>query len=686
MRKAFTYFLTLLMVLALFSSCQESSSVATMRITLNSDTDRLIAPEGVPLDVVSYHITGAGPSGDTFDITTTKTSATLSGVAVGEWNINATGLNSQGDAIVTGSITFTLSVNNPGVVVRLNSLVGSGNLSVSMKWDTDVVSRPRIELELTAQDGSDSESLNASMNTSEGTATITKTALPSGSYILQGRLYSDDILMSGFSEAVRIVADATSAKEIEFNLDNFPYSPGTLQLLDQSGVPVECTVEGLESEVNAGESIEISLVPSRGNLSDMTVKWYVDGELVDTGSSVSITFQPGAHRLDAVAYTNKIGSYGSCSMAFNALVKTEIGVPGNPVRLDANSTGLKMGANTVMKFMPDGKLIVVSGINNSLQIATMMRNTVDVVKEYGVASIPALTSDPVDFDYHLLDGSGTYAILMAMNSPTNSVRLNYSASTNEIRQIEECDGIRTTFNGNTDKFSSSVGMVGFDTMINNFVFIGLDSDGKRNFLLERYVPSVNASSEFASRGWEVSDQLEANTKMDMDNIIAFTVSPDGMFYLAGNAKGNIAKLDHRIYSNGMAMKSKYSIPSLDNSKYAGLKKIEISDEGIAYMLGDDYIAGYDTSSDKEIFFKTISGASFSDFAINNTTGNLYLLSAETMKLYSYSIDSSGNIGGETVIDTLNSNRNIELSLDGSYLIMYTKENASNIEIMRIRTA
>ena len=49
MRKAFTYFLTLLMVLALFSSCQESSSVATMRITLNSDTDRLIAPEGIPL-------------------------------------------------------------------------------------------------------------------------------------------------------------------------------------------------------------------------------------------------------------------------------------------------------------------------------------------------------------------------------------------------------------------------------------------------------------------------------------------------------------------------------------------------------------------------------------------------------------------------------------------------------------
>lgn len=684
MRKTFTFFLTALMLILLVISCEESAGVATMRISLNSDTARLIAPEDIPLDVVSYHITGDGPGDATFDITTTKTSTTLSGVVVGEWTINATGMNSLGQAIVTGSTTFTLSVSNPSVIVRLNSLVGNGNLSISMNWNTDVVSSPRIELELTSQDGSESESLNANMNAAEGTATMTKTGLSSGSYILQGRLYSNDILMSGFTEAVRIVGNATSEKEIEFNLDDFPYAPGSLQLLDQSGVPVECTVEGLASEVNAGEAVSISLVPARANLSDITVKWYVDGAYEATGTNVEISFSPGAHRLDAVAYTNKIGSYGSCSISFNALVKTEIGVPGNAVRLDS-STGLKMGANTVMKFLPDGKLMVISGVHNSLQIASMMRNTIDIVKEYGISTLPSLTSDPVDLDYHLLDSSGTYAVLVAMNSPTNSVRFNYIPNSSTVSQIEACNGVRTSFSGNTAKYTSAVGHVDFDEVMNNFVFIGLDTDGKNNFLLERYVPSVNATEDFAFRGWEVSSQVETNTKMNMQNITTLAVSPDSMYYLVGNEKGNIAKLGHRTFSNGAAMKSDYSLPSLDNAKYEGLRKIEFSESGIAYILGSDYIAAYDGGKDSEVFFKKISGASFTDLAVNDITGNIYLVSAETMQLYSYSIDESGNIGEATIIDTLNSNRNLELSEDGSYLILYTKDNATNVEVMRVRT-
>ena len=343
-----------------------------------------------------------------------------------------------------------------------------------------------------------------------------------------------------------------------------------------------------------------------------------------------------------------------------------------------------MGANTVMKFLPDGKLMVMSGIHNSLQIASMKRNTIDIVREYGVSTLPALVSDPVDFDFHLLDSNGTYAVLVAMNNPTNSVRFNYVSSTNDIKQIEACNGFRTTFAGNQSKYNSAVGYVGFDEIMNNFVFIGLDTDGRSNFLLERYVADANASKDYAFRGWEVSDQVKSNLSMDMTSITNFAVSHDSSYYLVGNAKGNVAKLGHKTFSNGAAMKSNYSLPTLENAKYAGLKKIEISDNGIAYLMGNDFIAGYNGATDKEIFFKRISGASFSDFAINNVTGNIYLLSADSMQLYSYSIDGSGNISEETIIDTLNSNKNIELSLDGSYLILYTKENASNIEVMRIR--
>lgn len=684
MRKTFNFLMAFLMLIALFTSCEESSGVATMRINLSSDTSRLIAPDDIPLEVVSYHITGSGPSDATFDITTTKTSTSLSGVAVGKWTINATGLNSLGQAIVTGSTTFTLSVNNPSVIVRLSNLVGEGNLSVSMRWNTEVVSSPHIELELTRQNEEESENITAQMNSAEGSASFTKTGLSAGSYILQGRLYSGDILMSGFTEAVRIVGEATSSKEIEFDLDDFPYAPGTIQLLDQSGVPVECTVEGLSSEVSAGEEVTISLVPSRANLKDLTVKWYVDGEYVATGESVDITFQPGSHRLDAVAYTNKIGSYGSCSISFNALVKTEVGVPGNAIRLDTSTTGLKMGANTVMKFLPDGKLMVISGVHNSLQIASMSRNTIDVDKEYGVASLPSLASDPVGMAYNLMDSSGTYAVVVAMNNPTTSVRFNYHSATGEVEQIEACNGIRTSLNNNPGTYAASVGHVGFDSIMNSFVFLGLNTDGKSNYVVERYVPSLTASKDYAFRAWNVSEQVEDNLAMDMMSATGFAVSPDSTYYLIGNADGNVARLGHRSFPNGAAMKSNYSIPTLDNPKYAGLKKIEFSNSGIAYIMGTDYIAGYNGATDREVFFKKVSGASFSDFTINDVTGNIYILSEDTMELYSYPLNSDGSVGSETIIDTLNSNSDVELSVDGSYLILYSKDAASNIELMRIR--
>ncbi len=687
MKKITITFMLILAALLLMASCEESSSVADMRIVIDSDTSRLIAPEGFPLEVKSYHITGRGPNGDSFSFTTKKSSTTLSGVAVGEWIINATGLNEESTAIVTGSTTFTLSVNNPSVVVRLDSLVGNGNLSISMSWNKDVINNPRIELELTKQNEEQSENLETTMNTSEGTATASKTNLEAGSYILQGRLYSSDILMSGFTEAVRIVGDQTSSSEIEFNLDAFPYAPGSIQLLDQSGIPVECTVEGLSSEVTSDEEIEISLVPERSNLKDITVKWYVDGVLAGSGVNVNLSFTPGMHRLDAVAYTSKIGSYGSCSIAFNALVKTERGVPGNSITIDAATTGLKLGTNTVVKFLPDGKLMVASGLNNTIQIASMLRNSVEIEKEYGISTIPSLSGEPVDLDYVLLDGSGTYAVLVAYNGSGNTARLNYLAPTMELSQIETCDGYRTSFMGNSDKFTTAHGDIGFDEMMKEFVLLAYDADGKTTYLLERYVPSTTADVDFAYRGIDVTSQIEDNLSKpsgSFDTLNSLGVSIDGSFYLVGNANGNIARLNHKTYAGGNAQKNGYKLPNL-TSDYTGLKKIEFSDyNSIGYLMGTDFIAAYNGNLDREVFFKRISGENFVDFAINDETGNIYLLS-ENMRIYSYKLLGDGNVSEEVIVDTQNISNNIELSVDGSYLVLYSKAAANQIEVMRIKT-
>ncbi len=686
MKKAFTVLIVALLAVSIFTSCAESEKVATMRITLSSETSRLISPDGISLDVSSYQITGSGPGGSTFSVTTSKSSATLTGLAVGEWSLVATGYNNSGYAIVTGSTNFTLSTSNTSAVIVLDSLVGNGTLSITMQWDTSVVSRPSLEVELTKQGESSSQAVTTNINTSDGVAYFTLSDLEAGSYILQGRLYSDGILVSGFTEAVRIVADNVASSTIEFSLDSFPYAPGTLQLLDQSGIPVECTIEGLSSEVNAGESVTVTLTPSRSNLGDVTVLWYVDGEYVASGMSAELTFSVGNHRLDAVAYTDKIGSYGSCSVAFSALVKTEVGVPGNAVTIDTSS-GLKLGASTLLSFMPDGKLMVMSGNHDSLQIASILRNTVSIEKEYGTATLSALACDPVDLGYTLIDTSGTYAVLVVMNNSSNSARFNYVANTSEVSQIEQCSGVISSYSGDSTKFGSAVGSVLYDSITKNFAFLAKDTTGKSTYIIERLVEGTSSSKDYAYRGTDLSAQLSSNLGLSMSSIVALAVDPKAAeYYLAGSENGNIVKMNHRsMLSGSVQIKNDYEKTSLTASKYSGLIKILISDNGIAYILGENYIAGYNPDSDTEIFYSNISGVTFSDFVINEVTGNIYLLSYESSKLYSYSMDSGGTLSKETVMETLNASRNLALSLDGSYLILYSKENSASLELMRIST-
>ncbi len=685
MRRILSFSVSALLALTLFISCEESASVADMRITLNSDVSRLIAPEEVPLEVTLYQIRGTGPNNGSFSFTTTKTSTTLSGVAVGNWHIEATGLNEENVPLVTGSTDFTLSASNPSVVVRLATLVGNGNLSISMSWNKDVITDPRIELEITKQNEEESESLTASMNTSEGTATASRTNMEAGSYILQGRLYSSDILMSGFTEAVRIVGDETSSADIEFNLDNFPYAPGSIQLLDQSGIPVECTVEGVDSEVTAGEEITVSLVPEKANLNDITVMWYIDGVQVATGTSAGITFTPGAHRLDAVAYTSKIGSYGSCSISLNALVRTAKGIPGNSVRLDAETTGLSLGTNTLIKFLPDGKFMVISGLNRTLQIATMARNNVDVLKEYTTSSLSGLNGTPVDLGYRLLDASGTYAVVVGMNSPANTVRFNYRSETNEVEQIETCGGLLTSYMGATEKYGMTGGSAGFDKLMNEIVMLAYDSNGKNTYVLERYVPGLSSDEDYAYRGIDITMDLE-NALSQSDGYFAsmnsLGISPDGTYYVVGNENGHVAIMNHKQYS-GIAQKNDYALPTITDD-YAGLRKIMVSENGITYFMGSDFIAGFDVPNDSKVFFTEKTGKNFLDFTINEETGNLYVLSDE-MIIYCYEIENDGSLGNETAVETLSSNENLELSTDGSYLILYTKTAATQIEVMRIKT-
>ena len=153
--KRMTIMLAILLSLALLASCEEAQSHGSLRISLENDP-RSIVPAEYPLETASYRILGSGPSGATLDMETSKTSVTVEGLAVGEWNLEARALNENGDELVRGETTAHLTGRTNSATIILDELIGKGSITLNLSWNVDILSTdPTIEVELAPEYGSD---------------------------------------------------------------------------------------------------------------------------------------------------------------------------------------------------------------------------------------------------------------------------------------------------------------------------------------------------------------------------------------------------------------------------------------------------------------------------------------------------------------------------------------------------
>lgn len=682
-KKIFSAITAILMAVMLIS-CQQGGGTGTLRIILdNTDEEtRLISPDNYPLEVIKYRISGQGPSGATFNITTTKTNATLEGLAVGTWILEAEGLNENDMAVVQGSTEFTLTASNTSAVIRLDELIGHGNLSVNATWDANTTKDPEVQFILTAQHEAEGETISAMMG--DGEASFIKQDIEAGSYILQARLYDAGILIAGFTEAVRIVADETSSATIGFSLDRFPITPGTLQLLDQSGIPVECTIEGITEEVDAGEAITISLTPSRNTGMECTVAWYVDGIQVSTGMQTEIEFTPGRHRLDAVAYTNKIGSYGSASISFDAIINTASGIPGNQMLFDRAGSGLNIGRDTLMHILPDGKLVVFSGQDDSMQLANIVRNNIDVLDMWGATEYSILRNIPVAAISGVKDADNNHALLLGTNNGANTIHFNYNSSTGEIDYIEESGIYRCSLN-DYQIFSSIVGPSFYDPVQDRYMMLATDEDGKA-YLLNREMRRLVPFEDFTYDGCDYTHRASNLDGLVFNDVTAIDMSSDTKHYIMGSSSGDVLLAGEVIDGIGVVWKTKMKKTSLDKSKLNGLRDIDVSSGNLAIITGTDFISVYDINSDTELSYTTVQGADFQDLKYNGSTGHFYLLDGSNMRLYTYMLnEQNGAVEQVSVTDTRSAHDTMELSPNGTVLIIYNKSNTSSFEVFRINT-
>ncbi|MFA6682068.1 MAG: hypothetical protein WCS35_08545, partial [Sphaerochaeta sp.] len=326
-----TGFFALMMILVIsFTGCKEEPGRSSLRLTMQSNDaqNRSILPQDTPLEVSRYAVTGEGPQGSTFEMQSTTPTMEVEGLLMGDWKITAVGQNKNGVNLVSGSATCSLTGEQTNTLIELKTLMGTGTMHVEFTWDTEKISNPNIELWVI-----DSEEVKTKVNPTtsnyiNGSVYYTDT-YPSGSYMIQARLYSGGTAVAGCAEVVRIVGGKTTDGSIALDLDNYPEIPQSLTLLNKVGTPIECSISGLTTSVAALQEITVSVsVPVHENNEGLGVLWFLDGN--EISSSLNCTFTPstGKHRLDLIAKGDLLASSGSASISFEAIIA---GTPGTPV-------------------------------------------------------------------------------------------------------------------------------------------------------------------------------------------------------------------------------------------------------------------------------------------------------------------------------------------------------------------
>ena len=688
--KARTILFSLLaMALVILPSCEEGASHATLRVNLRKD--RSIVPLDYPLEIDSYRIVGEGPGSESFDIETNKESISLDGLVIGEWTLTAEGRNSNKDVLVTGTTTHRLSTTNGSCTIVLEDLVGSGTLSIELEWDPDrIVSEPSIELEVTPQYGEkETRTLDlTSMDENAGTASYEGVDYPAGSYVLAARLFDGSVQVAGFVEAVRIVGGETSSGTIVFDLDKFPVEPGTLDLLDNTGVPVSCTISGLEDTVDADIPVTVSISADTDDLGSYMIVWYLDGNQIGEGEEATFTPSAGTHRLDVVASTSRIGTSGSASMSFEAVAITDPGVPskGNLVE---SSASVPLAGDTTVRFLPDGNVLIISNAKQKVYIATVIRSSLDFIRTY---SFSELSMDGSIVDAAATEVSSTLMkVAVLQEDPEYLIIYNYNPTTASLTMYAKA--VPFTYNYPEEAGpASALGSVAF-------------SSGK---LRDGCPVGVYSVKEPNSGRWQAV-YFSAGT-VDVDEmfgpiIVYFGTSVDGPAepigriagsdesFLLATAEGTAVHMTGAMTSSFGYSTSRYFAPERilpdEQAKLAGRTAYALTSPYAALFLGDYRVMATCTPGQSQNWGWTILEMEPMDHEARSlaTTKDFeyaYYIDIDADEIVTLDISADGTsveeIGRTALpkdgMDTL------AVSASGMNIIAYDADNASALAVMR----
>jgi hypothetical protein len=279
--------------------------------------ERSLLPADDSMTIARYRIFGSGPNSESVDVSSTTAEVTLGQLLMGKWSLTAQALNSDGAILAQGSLTTILSSATSSATITLTELVGEGTLSVAYSWALDQVADDvSLELDLLNQDGTSVAISQPAVDKKTGTATFTST-LPSGSYTLISKLSSQNVVVSGSAEAVRIVAGTETSGALVMKMGDRSTS-FSITVINNTMMPLGGTVTCNPEAPTAGNEVTLTFTPDnlQGiDASSLTASWFCEGMPVE-GNGFSYTSIPkaGSHRYDVIVSHAKRGSLGSTTI------------------------------------------------------------------------------------------------------------------------------------------------------------------------------------------------------------------------------------------------------------------------------------------------------------------------------------------------------------------------------------
>ena len=332
----------------------------TLNFSVNGGS-RTLLPE-IDMDVADYDVTGTGPDGASFEISTSDGFVEVPGLAFGEWTVVVQANDADSTVIGRGEGTTTVHIGeNSTLNITVTPLDGYGTLDLTLLWNAEDTDIPSIEAELIPSSGP-AVDLDFTI-TGGNTGTFTSGIIPTGYHTLTLKLLDNGILTMGAVEVVRIVKDQTTSGTFEFYDINEPGGNIDINITPEMADPIDVTITGQLGEIEQGSTMTITASVPVGT-GNVVYVWYINGESIDTGESYEAGsgLSVGVYRLDVTAFTVDGLRAGSISTQIEVL--PENNVPQYPPsNIDApNVFGSSGNKKAFLRFgvygIPTGEIVI----------------------------------------------------------------------------------------------------------------------------------------------------------------------------------------------------------------------------------------------------------------------------------------------------------------------------------------